>query len=366
MRHFIIVLFSITFAVCNGQTNHSSLFQIFENGKTGFINSMGQVVIQPTFLSAGEFSEGLVSARINGTYGYIDETGKFVIQPQFDYATPFSEGLAVVYNDGHPFFINKQGQKSFEINFPAVGKFKNSRAKVQTATKKMGFIDKHGKLIIDTVFSSINSFVQGMAVVEGTNHHPYGDSKEGIKKKYEMGVIDSLGQFIIPYGKYAEINDYKNGYFRVEIPAESWDTIDGYSKQTGFIDKNGKLFFAKDHKNNCWIDGNIHCGLAKMNLYKYWQQQDSTSYTTEKSYEGFINLKGEIVINDTTYESVNDFSDNRAFIKDKDRNFFIIDTKGKIISKDTFSRIVGDGFKNGIAFVEQDGKYGMIDTNSFF
>lgn len=367
MRHFIILLFTVTFSVCQGQTTDRHLFQIFENGKTGFINSTGQVVIEPTFLTAGEFSEGLASARINGTYGYIDETGKFVIQPQFDYATPFSEGLAVVYKDGQPFFINKQGQKSFQINFPAVGQFENGKAKVQTAPKKLGFIDKQGKLIIDTVFTRINSFVQGMAVVEGTNHHPYADSEEGIKKNYEMGVIDSLGQFIIPYGKYEEINDFENGYFRVEIPAESWDTIDGYSKQTGFIAKNGRLILAKDHKNSCWIDGNINCGLAKMNLYKYWlPEEEGTSYTTEKSYEGFINLKGEIVINDTTYESVKDFSDNRAFIENKDRNYFIIDTKGKIVSKDTFSRIVGDGFKNGIAFVEKDGKYGMIDTNAIF
>lgn len=358
----------MAFSVCQGQTTDRHLFQIFENGKTGFINSTGQVVIKPTFLTAGEFSEGLASARINGTYGYIDETGKFVIQPQFDYATPFSEGLAVVYKDGQPFFINKQGQKSFQINFPAVGQFENGKAKVQTATKKFGFIDKQGKLIIDTVFARINSFVQGMAVVEGTNHYPYADSEAGIKKNYEMGVIDSLGQFIIPYGKYEKINDFENGYFRVEIPAESWDTIDGYSKQTGFIAKNGSLILAKDHKNSCWIDGNVNCGLAKMNLYKYWlpEEEEGTSYTTEKSYEGFINLNGEIVINDTTYESVKDFSDNRAFIENKDRNYFIIDTKGKIVSKDTFSTIVGEGFKNGIAFVEKDGKYGMIDTNALF
>jgi len=367
MRHFIILLFTVTFSVCHGQTSDRHLFQIFENGKIGFINLMGQVVIQPTFRSAGEFSEGLASARTNGTYGYIDETGKFVIPPQFDYATPFSEGMAVVYKDGHPFFINKQGQKPFETNFSSVGQFENGRAIIQTSTKKMGFIDKHGKLIIDTVFTRINSFVHGMAVVEGTNHHPYGDRAKGIKKKYEIGVIDSLGQFIITYGKYEEINDFENGYFRVVIPAEFCDTINGYSKQTAFLDKNGKLILAKDYKNNCWISGNIHCGLAKMNLYKYWQQgEKGTSYTTQKSYKGFINLKGEIVISDTSYKYVKDFSDNRAFIENEVRNYFIIDTKGKIISKDIFSRVVGDGFKNGIAFVEKDGKYGMIDTNAFF
>lgn len=357
----------MTFSVCQGQTTDRHLFQIFENGKTGFINSTGQVVIKPTFLAAGEFSEGLASARINGTYGYIDQTGKFVIQPQFDYATPFSEGLAVVYKDGQSFFVNNQGQKCFEIEFCAVGQFKNGRAKVQTTTKKIGFIDKQGKLIIDTVFTSINSFVNGFAVVKGINHHLYADNEKEIKVNYEIGVIDTLGKFIITYGKFEDIKDFENGYFKVEIPAEPWDTIEGHSTQTAFLDKNGKLILVREHKNNCWIDGNIHCGLAKMNLYKYWlPEEKGISYSSEKMYGGFINLKGEIVINDTTYASVKDFSDNRSFIQNKDRNYFIIDTKGEIISKDIYPKIIGDGFENGIAFVEKDGKYGMIDTNAIF
>ena len=202
MKNNIIVLFILTFFICHGQVREKQLFQIFENGRAGFINSSGEVVIPPTFLSAGEFSEGLASARVQGTHGYIDEKGKFVIQPQFDYATPFSEGLAIVYKDGQPFFINKQGQKSFEISFPAVGTFQNERAKVQTKTKKIGCIDKHGNLIIDTVFARINSFVQGMAVVEGTGHSPFADPEKGIKIKYEVGVIDSNGKFIITYLKY--------------------------------------------------------------------------------------------------------------------------------------------------------------------
>lgn len=367
MKHFILLIFIVNFSFSHAQTTGKHLFQIFENSKTGFIDLTGKVVINPTFLSAGEFSEGLASARTNGTYGYIDETGKFVIQPQFDYATPFSEGLAVVYKDGLPLFINKQGQKPFEINFAAIGQFENGRAKIQTSTRKMGFIDKTGKLIIDTIFARINPFINGFAVVAGINHHPYADSEKGIVKRYEIGVIDTLGQFIIPYGKYEEISDFENGYFNVKIPAEPWDTIDGYSAQTAFLDNNGKVILARDSKNNCWISGNIHCGLAKMNLYKYWlPEEEGTSFTSEKIYEGFINLKGEVVINDTNYLSVTDFSDNRAFVENKDRNYFIIDTQGKIISKEIFSRIVGGGFKNGIAFVKRDEKYGIIDTNANF
>lgn len=367
MKPFLTLLCTITLLIGFGQTNDRHLFQISEGNRTGFIDSTGQVVIKSTFRSAGDFFEGLAAARINGTYGYIDASGNFIIQPQFEYAIPFSEGLAIVFKNGKPFFINEKGQKPFETNFPIVEPFENGRSIVQTATKKMGIIDKNGKLIIDTVFTRINPFVQGMAVVEGMNHNTLSSYEKETSDIFEIGVIDTLGQFVIPYGKYELINDFENGYFRVEIPSEPWDTIEGYSKQIGFIDKSGKLIFSKDHKNSCWIEGNIHCGLAKMNLYKYWlKEEEGISYSSANSYEGFVNLNGEIVINDTTYESVQDYSDNRAFIQKENRNYFIIDTQGKIISKEIFSEVIGNGFNNGVAFVEKDRKFGMIDTNANF
>lgn len=283
------------------------------------MDTSGHVVIKPVYRSAGLFSEGLAAERLNGTYGYIDATGRFVIQPQFDYAEPFSEGLAIVYKDGKPYFINKEGQKAFDFNFSTAEPFENGRAKVQTASEAYGFIDKQGKLIIDTVYSKINSFIQGLAVVEGIHHDPYASTLK--EKKYEVGVIDTLGHFIIPYGKYEEIADFENGFFKIEIPAEPWDTIEGYTSQTGFIDRTGKLVVAKDLKK---------------------------------------------AINDTTYETVEDFANNRAFVQNKNGQYFIINTQGKRISNDMYSNILGERFNNGYAFVEKDGLYGMIDTNAHF
>ncbi len=216
-------------------------------------------------------------------------------------------------------------RKLLIVTFTTVEPFENGRAKVQTASNAFGFIDKHGKLIIDTVFSDINTFVHGMAVVEGINKSNTGQGRRVLN---DVGVIDTLGHFIVPYGKYEQISDFENGYFKIETPAEPWDTIEGYSSQIGFVDKTGKLVVAKDHKNSSWIAGNVHCGLAKMNLYKYWVQ-DNGGYSTGYSYEGFINLKGEIVINDTTYESVKDFSNNRAFIRNKEQEIFYYQYAGE-------------------------------------
>ena len=68
----------------------------------GFIDFSGTMVIEPQFLYAFNFSEGLCAAwagpgRVSDpVYGYIDRTGKMVVKQQFLQADPFSEGLAYV------------------------------------------------------------------------------------------------------------------------------------------------------------------------------------------------------------------------------------------------------------------------------
>ena len=145
-----------------------------------------------------------------------------------------------------PYFINNLGKKTFECIFPVIGQFQNERAVVKTTSNKYGVVNKQGLLVIDTVFKKMEPFIDEFSIVQGLAHRPYANSKEGIKRNYEVGVVDTLGQFVIPYGKFREIKDYNNGYFIANIPAESWDTIEGYSTQTAIIDKNGDVIISKD------------------------------------------------------------------------------------------------------------------------
>lgn len=68
-----------------------------KDGKWGFVDSKGKMVIKPQFLDAGSFSNGLAAVNIDGKWGYIDKTGKVVIEQQFDGAKEFnSSGKAFV------------------------------------------------------------------------------------------------------------------------------------------------------------------------------------------------------------------------------------------------------------------------------
>ena len=70
-------------------------------GKWGFIDGDGTVVIQPKFRSARHFSEGLALVQNDsGLWGYISRSGDWEIPPPSTnfprYSTPFSRGLALI------------------------------------------------------------------------------------------------------------------------------------------------------------------------------------------------------------------------------------------------------------------------------
>jgi len=60
-----------------------ALFPIKYNGKWGYIDETGIIIINPQYDTASEFFEGLALIEIGGKKGYIDKTGKKVISPEF-------------------------------------------------------------------------------------------------------------------------------------------------------------------------------------------------------------------------------------------------------------------------------------------
>ena len=85
--------------------------RVYVDGKVGFIDGSGKLVINPQWDEAIDFSEGLAvvcigecdastANRLNKKYGYIDEDGKMAINPTFEIADDFHEGLAAVCVEG--------------------------------------------------------------------------------------------------------------------------------------------------------------------------------------------------------------------------------------------------------------------------
>ena len=99
--------------------------------------------------SCGNFYEGLASYKdANGKYGFIDETGKVVIPCQWNSVGLFCEGLASVMDDNRRCgFIDKTGKIVVPCRWRSVYDFKDGKAEVQDDNGKWHKIDKTGKIV---------------------------------------------------------------------------------------------------------------------------------------------------------------------------------------------------------------------------
>ncbi len=88
------------------------------DGKWGYTKRLNnEIIVRPQYDSAKGFKEGLAAVKLNGKWGFIDKTGKVVIPFQFSEAWSFAEGLAAVKLNGKLGFISKSGKVVIPFKF---------------------------------------------------------------------------------------------------------------------------------------------------------------------------------------------------------------------------------------------------------
>ena len=296
-----------------------TLFPAGQDGKWGFIDGAGQVVIDFQYDEALDFSDGMAQVRVGENWGYIDESGAVVIQPQWYRVGPFSDGLAPVYTrntavvsevadlvayidktgkvvipslpgspsgcefseglagvyfrDGGCAFIDSAGQVAIRLpEATAVRSFSGGLAAVRDQVKRWGYIDRSGRFVIEPRFRDAQKFSNGLAVAE----YAYG----------EYAIIDMTGR-VVKELEYDDVRGLRGGRAAVLVgggraawkegkdilTAEAWW---GYMDETGelviptgfqyawdfagglawVMDENGKMGYID-------LDGNYVCGNSR-------------------------------------------------------------------------------------------------------
>jgi hypothetical protein len=91
-------------------------------GKVGYIDRSGKVVIEARFDAAQGFTEGRAAVCLQGMWGFIDRTGTAVIAPRFERARQFKgEGLALVTEGTRASYIDPTGAVVFTSELPGLG-----------------------------------------------------------------------------------------------------------------------------------------------------------------------------------------------------------------------------------------------------
>ena len=215
------------------KSEFEGLFRIRQNGKTGFIDRTGKVVIPPQsdlnipdYGEYPEFKAGLAQIEIqtdgpksnvlsNSKFGFVDTNGTVVVPPQYDSVYDFSEGLALVQMNHRYGFIDTTGRVVIPLQWQRAGYFYDGLAHV-CIDINCGYIDKTGQVVIPMQFNLANDFSEGLALA-------------GIKDK--LGYIDRSGRMVIEWREgQSDAGRFSEGLASIKI-----------GEKHGFIDKTGQI-----------------------------------------------------------------------------------------------------------------------------
>src|ERR1700685_1469279 len=236
--------------------------------KVGYIDSSGEVIVNPTFDEGSEFYEGLASVKVGRQWGFIDSSGRFVIPPSLSGWGKFHDGLATIPTGRKNLSaaIDQAGNVVIPPKYPYVGRFRDGLALFRNGpgdeTTRFGFIDRSGTEVIPAVFHRAKSFSEGMAAVRvgrlwgyiWTNGvftiTPRFDAIRNGPKRSERtqiggfceglavawggngyGFIDKAGNFVTR-SDFEEAEDFREGRARVKSAPR---------KRFGYIDRFGSV-----------------------------------------------------------------------------------------------------------------------------
>jgi hypothetical protein len=133
--------------------NDSTLLRIKLNDKYGFIDKKGQIVIQPKYKYASDFSDGLAAVSDTNVYAFINSKGDIVLNNNYKFSWGFEEGLAAVeLANGNYIHINKFGENVFNKEWDNAYNFQDGFA-VVVNKEKYGVINREGEIVIQPIHS---------------------------------------------------------------------------------------------------------------------------------------------------------------------------------------------------------------------
>jgi len=171
----------------------------------------------------------LVPFEKNGRWGYQDNTGKVVIPPRYQVAQEFSrEGIAAVADQKGWAYIDTGGNVIIRPLVVDNGPdyFAEDLARF-TRAGKVGLFDRHGKVAVEPSYDYAMPFSEGRAAVcQGCA--PTQDGEHRAVRGGRWGFIDRRGVLVVPL-RFEQADSFENGRARVRLGGQ-WRHIDREGK----------------------------------------------------------------------------------------------------------------------------------------
>ncbi|MDR2963570.1 MAG: WG repeat-containing protein [Bacteroidales bacterium] len=328
LRLFCIYISIATLFSCANKQSVVDLLPVKTNDKFQYINTQGELIINPQFTVATVFREDVAlvkSSNENPRWGYVNRKGQYEIGLLYKDATVFSEGLAwVVLDNAAPTAINKQGNIQIILrDVEEVRIFKEGLAAISVFDKndanlKWGFINRSGSLAIEPQFVYASNFYNDRCAVHN--------------EKNQWGFIDKSGKVVVDY-QYDTVYSFVNNRAIV---------VKG--GKYGVIDQSGKTLIEAQYRG-MKNDGNLY---AVQQIDRKW---------------GWCNAQGQLVIM-PQFDDVQPFLGNDIAPAAFAGKWGFINKKGAFTVNPQFDSALP--FNGNLAQVVMNKKYGFVGNDGRF
>ncbi|MCB0840501.1 MAG: WG repeat-containing protein, partial [Bacteroidetes bacterium] len=249
------------------------------DGKWGYINTTGKIIIPPEYRNAQDFSQGLAAIRFKNGWGYINGQGDIEIKPKFQRAGDFVQGRAPVKMNSGWGYIDLEGKKASKFNMRKLLPYEGGEA--QARIRYWGVLDLDGKWLVKPAYGQIEKS---------------GDYWK-VRQKGIFGYVDKKGNTVLDM-RYPDLGIASED--RISFMVE---------RRYGFLDMDGEEVIPPTYQDA----GTFSEGLAGVNYFGKW---------------GFIDREGNMIIK-PTYEKIRDFTNGVAVVNKG--LWGVIDKAGKTV-----------------------------------
>lgn len=129
----------------------------FPNGNYQLINTEGSYLCENAWAEMETFSRnGLLRVRRDGKFGYINRRGEVVIPPRYDYGQEFSDGWALVQLNGEVFWIDETGARMLDRpEGTGAQPYQGGLTILRDAQGLYGLMDKQGRIVLPCGYEQI-------------------------------------------------------------------------------------------------------------------------------------------------------------------------------------------------------------------
>ncbi len=352
-----------------------------EPGSAAFSGGMIRVVTAPTIEvdNAYDFSEGLAVIARDGKRGYVNKYGEIVIPLIYDsvdydidyYNEPdpsggrFHEGLAAVQKDGKFGYIDTDGNTVIPFAYMASGTFEDGRAYVSKDGISYGYIDKQGNEITPFIYEGAGYGTELL--------HFYSEGLARVRRPDGLfGFIDLNGNEVIP-SKYVFALEFSEGWAfattgdlfeYIDTSGEVVLRLDGYDRQVSSFE-NGLAVVQKDNKFGAVDKSGALVVPAVYDSMSNFEDNGLAIVEADNKF-GAVDKSGELVI-PTIYSGLDFFAKGVGVAYSANSKDVLIDTNGNVVFSNEeeysfFDVPYNDGL-SGLVIVRKDGKYGYMDAS---